>query len=482
MDALRKAEQQKQFAPPAAPDGAAHRANPADAPNGLALEPLPQRELSAGMAKAAPTDNGLPELPGSLAALDEQFLAHAAPIARASPAANSPTAAPLAADSRREAAGVAAARSTARTVFAAKQPASLGDSTRGRHFAWGVAGLTLLGLLAIGVYFWRQLQAPTALLVPASATAPIALPPPAAAPEQSAPPPQTVPPPQAAAPPSLAADAPAATAAVSPAPTFASMQRVPSGADAERAAPAASPSSPVRRSPSTQPPANPPPAAHAALAAPPAAALPAAVALPIQRGKRDDNAALLAQQAHAAYLRGDPETAESGWHRLLLHDARNRDALHGLALLAQVRQQWPAAVGYYVRALEADPKDDFALAGLLALRQPGDPLQAESRLKTLLAGQPESPYLHFALGNQWARQQRWADAQQAYFNAYTLEPDNPDYLFNLAVSLDRLHQTSLALRYYREALQAAERQPGRSGFSRESATARLAELQATLAP
>jgi tetratricopeptide (TPR) repeat protein len=94
--------------------------------------------------------------------------------------------------------------------------------------------------------------------------------------------------------------------------------------------------------------------------------------------------------------------------------------------------------------LESDPGDVTAQAALINLRGGGDAGQSESRLKTLLAGQPDSPALHFALGNLYARQGRWSEAQQAYFQAYALEPDNADYLFNVAVSLDHLRQNKLA--------------------------------------
>jgi uncharacterized protein HemY len=62
---------------------------------------------------------------------------------------------------------------------------------------------------------------------------------------------------------------------------------------------------------------------------------------------------------------------------------------------------------------------------------------------------PIRPSLNFALGNLYAQQGRWNDAQQAYFRAYAGDGDNPDYpLFNLAVSLEQLRQPKLALQYY----------------------------------
>jgi tetratricopeptide (TPR) repeat protein len=167
--------------------------------------------------------------------------------------------------------------------------------------------------------------------------------------------------------------------------------------------------------------------------------------------------------------------AQRDYELVLRGDPHNVDALLGLASIAAQREKPTDAAELYARALEADPKDPYALAGLINLRGQGDPGLSESRLKTLLASQPDAPALNFALGNQQARQGRWGDAQQAYFRACTGEPANADYLYNLAVSLDHLRHRPLAAQYYRSALNAAE---GRaSAFDKSQVNARLLDLQ-----
>jgi uncharacterized protein HemY len=104
-----------------------------------------------------------------------------------------------------------------------------------------------------------------------------------------------------------------------------------------------------------------------------------------------------------------------------------------------------------------------------------DPETTESRLKTMLAAQPESAPLNFTLGNLYARQARWSEAQQVYFNAVAAEADHPDYLFNLAVSLDHLRQSRPAAQHYQLALEAANKRP--AAFDRAQVKKRLAELQ-----
>ena len=53
---------------------------------------------------------------------------------------------------------------------------------------------------------------------------------------------------------------------------------------------------------------------------------------------------------------------------------------------------------------------------------------------------------HFVL-NVFQRGVDNAEAQQAFFAAVAGEPDQPDYLFNLAVSLERLRQPGAAPHY-----------------------------------
>ena len=64
---------------------------------------------------------------------------------------------------------------------------------------------------------------------------------------------------------------------------------------------------------------------------------------------------------------------------------------------------------------------------------------------------------HFLLGNLYAENRRWRDAQQAYFEAARLQPQNADYNYNLAVSLDHLGQGAAAADFYKRALAATSK-------------------------
>lgn len=169
-------------------------------------------------------------------------------------------------------------------------------------------------------------------------------------------------------------------------------------------------------------------------------------------------------------LRGVPEKER----REQAADPASLDALDGLGAIA-LRDGRPAeAEAYFRRALLARPNDPVALAGLSRL-QVVDPQRNETRLRNSLASQPDAPAPHVALAETLARQQRWAEAQQAWFQAHRLTPDEPDIAYNLAVSLDHLGQRRPAASYYRKALHLADRQPAR--FSREHCETRLQTLQ-----
>ena len=178
---------------------------------------------------------------------------------------------------------------------------------------------------------------------------------------------------------------------------------------------------------------------------------------------------------YSAYQAGDLAKARTEYQQALREEPANRDALLGLAAVEMRAQRFDLSYGYYQRVLQADPRDAYAQAGLLALRsQQLDPVLVESRVKSLLAIDRDANVLYFTLGNQYAQQGRWGEAQQAYFKAFASDPENADYAYNVAVSLDQLRQPKLALEYYLRALALAEKRS--ASFAPEVARARVQQL------
>lgn len=191
-------------------------------------------------------------------------------------------------------------------------------------------------------------------------------------------------------------------------------------------------------------------------------------------GAAEINATLLA--AYEALQAGDYARARTLYEEVLAGEPRSIDALLGLAAISWKQGRFKEAVGYYGRVLESDPRNSLAQTGLIAMLGGADPVAAESRLKQLIAREP-SGFLYFTLGNLYAEQNQWPSAQQAYFQAHQLSPENADYAFNLAVSLEHLSQPKLALDHYRKALDLSFK-TGRANFDQNLAIERVGQLSA----
>jgi tetratricopeptide (TPR) repeat protein len=184
----------------------------------------------------------------------------------------------------------------------------------------------------------------------------------------------------------------------------------------------------------------------------------------------------LLSEAYAALQAGRLDVARQLYESVARADPGSIDAQLGLAAIAMQQGKTEEATRHYMAILRLDPRHALAQSGLIALAGRADPLASETRLKQLIARDP-SPFLYFTLGNLYADQGLWAQAQQAYFQAHHLEPGNPDYAFNLAVGLEHLSQPRLALDFYRRAVELA-RARGHANFDVEQAQARADKLAA----
>ncbi|MBI3938613.1 MAG: hypothetical protein HY323_16700 [Betaproteobacteria bacterium] len=278
-------------------------------------------------------------------------------------------------------------------------------------------------------------------------------------------------PPQPLAPSPLAkAPAPSATAQAElpqPAPLAAAAPQpaLPAPLLAGPALEASAPQAVQQRAPDTQ-------------AAPAAAPAPAAPAvrdkITVSTGGAAATVNPLLAEAFGAIEAGRHEAAEPLYNEVLRGEPKNVDALLGLGAIAAQRGDADLATRRYLEVLELEPRHALAQAGLIALLGRADPLSAETRLKQLIAREP-SAFLHFTLGNLYADRSLWAQAQQAYFQAFHLQPDNPDYAYNLAIGLEHLSQGKLALGFYQRALELAAAK-GRANFNLDSVRERVAKL------
>jgi len=172
---------------------------------------------------------------------------------------------------------------------------------------------------------------------------------------------------------------------------------------------------------------------------------------------------------------GDLAAARKSYGAALAADASNLDALLGIATVEARAGNRMLAANYYRRALQVDPRDATARAGLASIAAPERPDGLETQLRSDIARTPESAALHFSLGNLLASESRWNEAQVEFFDAYRLDPANADLAYNLAVSLDHLKQATLAAQYYERAIKAARASGAQ--FDPAQAARRLAQLR-----
>lgn len=179
-------------------------------------------------------------------------------------------------------------------------------------------------------------------------------------------------------------------------------------------------------------------------------------------------------QAYETLQSGDHARAKGLYEQVLQAEPRNIDALLGLGAIALTEGRIDDASRYYQRVLELDPRNSYAQAGLISIVGGADLPASESRLKQLIARDP-SAFLYFSLGNLYAEQGQWPFAQQAYYQAYQMQKDNPDYAFNLAIGLEHLGQNRLALDYYRKALDLSFKK-GHANFDQSLVIQRVGQL------
>ena len=313
---------------------------------------------------------------------------------------------------------------SAQNLFRAKS-ASSEEPTRKSGVLWVALGVIVVVIAAVGAYVWYSIEALSPKTV---VRAPRPAPLPATAPKPA----------DFSIGPRL--DTPMPAAAPTPAPASgAAVPQAPNAPDSERQAPAQSASDAMMNLLKRETPAAPPPLRLAQTSAPPR--VPADVAA-----------------GYEALRTGNLAQARRGYSAALASDPSNVDALLGLATVEARGGNHTVAGGHYRRVLDLDPRNATALAGLAALTDFARPDVIESQLRGDVARYPQSAALRFTLGNLYATQSRWSEAQLEYFEAHRLDPASADIVFNLAVSLDHLGQRRVASEYYRRSLAAARTQ------------------------
>ncbi len=206
------------------------------------------------------------------------------------------------------------------------------------------------------------------------------------------------------------------------------------------------------------------------------------------RSSRADNRAVvvvhseeaLLSEAYLLYEQARLEEAKVAFESVLAMNANNEFALIGLGNIFAGQGLYQEALAYYQQVLAVQPTHLHAFESIANIAVY---VELDAAWKDVLSEMaqdyPDSSILQYAQGNLYAQKGDWLAAQAAYFRAVSIEPDNADYLVNLAVSLDQLGHYPSAARYYTEALAFADVQP--INFSAEQVKNRLITIRQFLA-
>ena len=181
------------------------------------------------------------------------------------------------------------------------------------------------------------------------------------------------------------------------------------------------------------------------------------------------------RRAQRAMASGDLVGAESNYGSVLKASPTNIVALLGMANLSATKGQHDRAQFYYQGVLAQSPENLNARAGLLNLASSAS-LDVGSALQQLLRESPEKPFLHASLGDYYLKRGEWSAAQAAYFDAFSRDPKNANYAYNLAISLDQMAKPKLALQFYQQALSLEKARPAH--FDKAVLVARITVLKA----
>jgi Flp pilus assembly protein TadD len=179
----------------------------------------------------------------------------------------------------------------------------------------------------------------------------------------------------------------------------------------------------------------------------------------IIRGRTPDRIGALINAAYAAFVAGNYSDARQAYLGVLKDMPDNHDALLGMAAIAQRTGEPDEAGRIWMQVLADYPGDPVATAALINLMAEQDDTGNTRTLGKLLQDNPHAAFLYFSLGNLHAAASRWPEAQQAFAEASRLEGDNPDYAYNLAVSIEHAGDRKAALDHYKTALELAHARP-----------------------
>jgi tetratricopeptide (TPR) repeat protein len=167
----------------------------------------------------------------------------------------------------------------------------------------------------------------------------------------------------------------------------------------------------------------------------------------------------LLNNAWNSWHEGDVVAAERDYRSVLEKQPSNRDALIGMLVVTQSQPSTQARAEEIAMRLNELYPNDEEVSALTANVQGTTAKNSESKLKNQIQKEPNNASSFYQLGIFYANEKRWSEAQSVFFKAVTLDPGQPEYLANLAISYDQLGKAGLAADMYQRALDSARIRP-----------------------
>lgn len=158
--------------------------------------------------------------------------------------------------------------------------------------------------------------------------------------------------------------------------------------------------------------------------------------------------------AYQHYIEGELDLAASVYDQAIQRDAFNIDANLGMGAVQLELQNFSSALRYFERVLSIDAFNVYALdktieiTTLLLANQDKAGVVTDRQLpssKDYVSGEARD---YFQLGQIYAGKSKWAEAQQAFFQAHSMDRQSDIYAYHLAIALDNMQKSELAVGYY----------------------------------
>lgn len=170
-----------------------------------------------------------------------------------------------------------------------------------------------------------------------------------------------------------------------------------------------------------------------------------------------DNAESRLKAARRALANDDYSIALEIFHELYESNPRDARVLMGRAITFQKLGDFEAALTAYEETLKHDPKNLDALTNMLGLLRKETPEYVVTKLADLRKAYPGNAGITGQLGVAYGALGEYEKGIHYLDIAANLDADDPSYIFNKAVLLDRMGQRTKAVEFYVRSLEMTYR-------------------------